>query len=427
MKAHLKHLILLMIMTIMFAFQSIAFGEDIYSDVKNSAGRLADVLVIEYGVSGVQYALISDGKIVLSGTSGVFNKDQTRTLDNQSLFGIGSTSKIFPTTAVMILSDQGKINLDEPVTTYIPEFKMADPRYKEITVRMLLNHSSGIMGSNYHNTCLYDYPSTYAHDNLLPQLAEEQLKADPGDFSVYCNDGFTLAEIVVERVSGMSFSEFIRKNITGPLGMNNTYTPLDDFDRNRLVRTYVNGKETPVEHPHSQFYHDLESTYREIVTNKELPGYAGPFKIVDEYKAIQDVQIPVMASRDLVNIEIFSTDGKEYLESNDLIYICEKDMVDLYAGKNAICTIQEDGYARWYTVNQKDAGKTMIVDLPENGSFAVYNEESCIYFSVVDGNQPVVLPENGKLVFIGESPGDRFTITTDFAENLGAGLNRGEK
>ncbi|HHU87550.1 MAG: hypothetical protein ACOX86_12135 [Pelotomaculaceae bacterium] len=42
-------------------------------------------------------------------------------------------------------------------------------------------------------------------------------------------------------------------------------------------------------------------------------------------------------------------------------------------------------------------------------------------------NQPVVLPGNGKLVFIGESPGDRFTITTDFAENLGAGLNRGEK
>lgn len=54
----------------------------------------------------------------------------------------------------------------------------------------------------------------------------------------------------------------------------------------------------------------------------------------------------------------------------------------------------------------------------ENGSFAVYDEEGCIYFSVVNGNHPVVLPENGKVVFIGESPGDRFTITTDFVENL---------
>ena len=92
----------------------------------------------------------------------------------------------------------------------------------------------------------------------------------------------------------------------------------------------------------------------------------------------------------------------------------EKDRVDLYAGQNAICTIREDGYARWYTVNQNDTGKTMIVDLPENGSFAVYNEESCIYFSVVDGNKSVVLPENGKIVFIGQSPGDRFIITTDY-------------
>lgn len=91
--------------------------------------------------------MISDGKIVLSGTSGIFNKDNTRTLDNQSLFGIGSTSKMFTATAVMMLLDQGKLDLDEPVTTFIREFKMADPRYKEITVRMLLNHSSGFLGS----------------------------------------------------------------------------------------------------------------------------------------------------------------------------------------------------------------------------------------------------------------------------------------
>jgi len=64
----------------------------------------------------------------------------------------------------------------------------------------------------------------------------------------------------------------------------------------------------------------------------------------------------------------------------------------------------------------------MTVKLPENGSFAVYSGDSCIYFSVVDGNQPVVLPEDGKVVFIGEAPGDRFIITTEFAENSGEAL-----
>ena len=92
MKMGLKRLrkILLLLVTIMMIFPSIVFGaEDIYAEVKNSADELAKVLVNDYGVSGIQYTLISEGKIVASGTSGVFDKDNTATLDNQSLFGIG--------------------------------------------------------------------------------------------------------------------------------------------------------------------------------------------------------------------------------------------------------------------------------------------------------------------------------------------------
>ena len=119
-----------------------------------------------------------------------------------------------------------------------------------------------------------------------------------------------------------------------------------------------------------------------------------------------------MAGRDLGTLEISNIDGKEYLSNAGSIFISEKDMVDMYAGDNAICTIQENGYARWYTISQNDAGKTMTVNLPENASFAVYDEESCVYYSTVNGNQPVKLPENGKVVYIGEAPGDCFTITT---------------
>ena len=678
------------VVAIFMMFPSIAFGEnDIYTDVKKSANELAEVLVNDYNVSGVQYALISDGKIVVSGTSGIFHKGNVKTLDNKSIFGIGSISKMFPTTAIMLLSDQGKLNLDEPVATYLPEFKMADERYKEITVRMLLNHSSGIMGSLYVNSGMYDYPTTLNHDNFLKELAQQKLKGDPGEFSVYCNDGFTLAELVVEKVSGMSFSEFIKKNITEPLGMTNTKTPQDDFDRNRLARTFKNEEETPIEtlnmigaggvystaedlcrlgqaymndpghaaaakllsqeaktrtmqkeylrgigpeqneglfgyglgwdsvdaYPYSQYniqalikggdtglyhgsmivlpeynmafaavlsggssfcgqvmgqtlllktllaenditkiippgdlqapvlssmpleqtsyagiyannamvmnvsvgtegkitisalshkdipdeiylytsegvfvnedgskkltfvneangrtyiqikkifnlpnlgqtvmtsyeyekiepniiddvsqkawderngtkyyivneipqsqsYHMLEGLHLEITTNKELPGYAGQYKIVDSDTALQDVQIPVMSGRDLVTLEISNIDGKEYLSFAGSILISEKDMVDMYVGDNAICTIQENGYARWYTISQNDAGKTMTVNLPENASFAVYDEESCVYYSRVNGNQPVKLPENGKVVYIGEAPGDCFTIST---------------
>ena len=190
------------------------------------------------GITSIQYAMMDSGEIVESGVGGVYSKQENRLLTTENLFGIGSTSKMFTTAAMMRLADQGKVDLDRPVTDYIPEFTMADARYKDITVRMLLNHSSGLMGSTYGNGFLFDDADTQAHDTLLADLATQTLKADPGAFSVYCNDGFTLAEIVIERVSGMSFTDFIHQEITGPLGMAHTKTMQDDFDRSSIVRTY---------------------------------------------------------------------------------------------------------------------------------------------------------------------------------------------
>jgi len=155
-----------------------------------------------------------------------------------TMYGIGSVSKVFTAAAVMKLVDEGKIDLDAFVTEYIPEFTMADERFRNITVRMLLNHSSGIMGSSLQNSILLGDNDAYAHDTLLDTLKQQKLKADPGEFSVYCNDGFTLAEIVVERVSGISFTQFLDENFIGPLQMSNTKTPLSNFDTNRLARNY---------------------------------------------------------------------------------------------------------------------------------------------------------------------------------------------
>ena len=118
---------------------------------------------------------------------------------------VGSVSKMFVTAAAMQLADQGKLDLDAPVTEYLPEFRTADPRYREITVRMLMNHRSGLMGSCYSDDILLDDSSTAAHDGLLRQLSGERLKADPGAYSSYCNDGFALLELVVEAVSGARF------------------------------------------------------------------------------------------------------------------------------------------------------------------------------------------------------------------------------
>ena len=207
--------------------------------VENSdAQTMADTITQTYGATSVQYALIDNGEIIESGVSGVYSKYENRLLTNENMYTIGSTSKMFVTASIMKLVQEGKIDLDRPVVRYVPQFKMKDKRYRDITVRMLLNHSSGLMGSTYNNGFLVDDNDTQAHDSFLKDLSQQNLKADPGAYSVYSNDSFTLAEIVVEKVSKMSFTEYIHKNFIEPLGLTYTKTPLDEFDRSLIARTY---------------------------------------------------------------------------------------------------------------------------------------------------------------------------------------------
>ncbi|MCG7410465.1 beta-lactamase family protein [Paenibacillus sp. ACRRX] len=205
---------------------------------KKVAVEKAKVLIESYGTTSLQYALIADGEIVISGHAGKNDIKDNTPLTSNTIYGIGSTSKMVLTAAVMKLVDDGKIDLDEPVVKYITDFRMKDDRYKQITPRMLLNHSSGLQGTTSNNIFLHDDNDTYAHDTLLEQLATQNLKADPGAYSVYCNDGFTLAEILVERVSGMGFTAFIHKYLTGPLEMNHTKTPQDLVDPTQQAGIY---------------------------------------------------------------------------------------------------------------------------------------------------------------------------------------------
>lgn len=225
-------------------FSSLPEGLLSRADMPESAGastleqRTQLLLDPSTGIASIQYAMMDHGDFIESGVAGVYSKRENRLLTTENLYGIGSTSKMFTTAALLRLIDQGKVALDAPVTAYLPDFRMADERYRDITVRMLLNHSSGLMGSTYSNGILFDDADTQAHDSLLDDLAGQTLKADPGAFSVYCNDGFSLAELLIERVSGQSFTEFIHQEITGPLGMAHTKTMQDTFDRSAIVRTY---------------------------------------------------------------------------------------------------------------------------------------------------------------------------------------------
>ncbi|PFN81766.1 serine hydrolase, partial [Bacillus thuringiensis] len=149
---------------------TVVTGEEVASqELKKIAAEKAELLTKSYEANSVQYALIDNGKLILSGQAGKNDLEGEKPLTKDTQYGIGSVSKMYATAAVMKLVDEGKVDLDAPVVRYVPDFKMKDGRSKRITPRMLLNHSSGLQGSTLGNAFLFNDNDTYAHDTLLQQ------------------------------------------------------------------------------------------------------------------------------------------------------------------------------------------------------------------------------------------------------------------
>jgi CubicO group peptidase (beta-lactamase class C family) len=132
---------------------------------------------------------------------------------------IGSVTKQFTAMAVMILAERGKLSYDDPVSKFIPEFSRS-AHLSQITLRQLLNHTSGIP----------DYGDLGIDDSGLDQqgliaalLKKDDLFLKAGLKYRYSNPGYALLAIVVERVSGKRFSDFLKQEIFAPIGMNNTF------------------------------------------------------------------------------------------------------------------------------------------------------------------------------------------------------------
>lgn len=178
------------------------------------------------------YAFMQDGKIVCADAIGVIDKINNQPITTDCTFNVCSISKIYCTVCVMQLVDEELIQLEDKVADILPEFTMKDERYKEITVRMCLDHSSGLPGTQWKHFSVSTSSKFDYYSEVLNYLSNSTLKADPGTYSTYCNDGFTLAEMVVSKVRNMAYEDVLRKYITEKIGAkstNTTYTIDSDY------------------------------------------------------------------------------------------------------------------------------------------------------------------------------------------------------
>ncbi|RKP58349.1 class A beta-lactamase-related serine hydrolase [Cohnella endophytica] len=403
-----------------------------YEVTQKAAKASADLLTTTYDTNSVQYALIDHGHIVVSGQSSKNDEQGLKSLTKDTMYGIGSTSKMFTAVAVMQLVDQGKIDLDTPVVQYIPEFTMKDDRFKQITPRMLLNHSSGLNGSSMTNAALFEDNDTYAHDTLLKQLAGQTLKADPGAYSVYCNDGFTLAEILIERVSGMDFTSYIHRNITEPLGMANTETPLDSPNEAKMAEVYYpsyNGQ-LPNESVNvigaGGIYSTAEDLARfsQIFTGEEegvLSGISAKAMAQEEYKTPlwpddADNSIEYGLGWDSVNLYPFKEYGIKALTKGGDTVLYHASLVVLPELDLAAAVVTSGGTS---TTDQLLANEILLQALKEKGAIADFKPEKS-YGAPVKAEMPKSVLQNsgiygasGTTVNIDITEGGVMSITSE--------------
>lgn len=183
--------------------------------------------------TGVSAAIIKEGKLIVACTAGILGQDSSEA-DINDLYNVGSVSKIYCTLAIMKLVELYNINIDEKVITYVPKFKMKDERYKDITIRMLLNHSSGMPGGDYHNAMCTCWMGEHIKEANYKYYANAKLKAAPGLFSTYCNDGFDLAATLIEEVSNEKYITFLKKHITDKVGAISTGIGEVALERGRM-------------------------------------------------------------------------------------------------------------------------------------------------------------------------------------------------
>lgn len=219
---------------------------DLPYTVTIAEGRTAIKEVMERtGASSVSVAFTDGDRLVWTETFGHADRASGTPPTRETMYCIGSTSKMFATVAVMKLVDRGLISLDEPVVKYLKSFRMLSPEYRQVTVRMLLNHSSGFPGTDYRNgfttTPFKDYSA-----QVLETLAVLRLKHPPGYLSVYCNDGFTVVEQLIASVTGKSYARFVEDEILKPLGMKNSRYMLDYPPEGSTAKRYdEKGRELP--------------------------------------------------------------------------------------------------------------------------------------------------------------------------------------
>lgn len=220
------------------------------ASVPGKADKIDDYITAQIKrlhVPGASLAIVRDGHITKAQGYGFANLELRSAATKETVYEIGSTSKQFTATAIMMLVEEGKVRLDDTITKYFPEAPQA---WRGITIRHLLTHTSGIQNHVAVPHWLDVFTTNLAFetapspDELLKMFFKLPLEFQPGETWAYDNTGYYLLGIIIEKASGKSYWRFLDERIFKPLGMNATRST----DPQPIVRNRASGYEWKNDH-----------------------------------------------------------------------------------------------------------------------------------------------------------------------------------
>jgi CubicO group peptidase (beta-lactamase class C family) len=239
----MRRILYLMIPVLAFAFFPHQLGaQDAQDRFKTQLQPIIEQVMEQRSIPGFAIAVVQNQKVVYAAGFGVRNlQNKNDKITPQSLFHMASITKPFVATSVMQLVEKGKIDLDSPVVKYLPYFRLNDERYAKITVRQMLSHISGMP-----DVADYEWDKPQYDDGALERyvrsLTNKSLIAAPGAGFRYSNMAYEVLGDLIAKVSGVSFEDYVRKNILEPLGMKSSTLLVKQADPALLTTPHVMDK-----------------------------------------------------------------------------------------------------------------------------------------------------------------------------------------
>lgn len=169
---------------------------------------------------GVSALVAKDGKVIYTKAMGHANIELDVATNTEHIFRIGSITKQFTAVAILMLEEQGKLSIQDELIKFIPDYPTQG---KTITIEHLLRHTSGIMSYTNMPTFAEVMKKEMSKSDIVNMFKDVPMEFDPGAEFKYNNSGYYLLGIIIEKASGISYSDFIQKNIFDKASMNNSY------------------------------------------------------------------------------------------------------------------------------------------------------------------------------------------------------------